>query len=120
MVTRWPRECSEKVDHPHHAGIWFNYGDVNRYDFWNNSDSIPKDKKGGYGTIVHKKIGKSGKKRLNHFKEQQQDWMNAISSSANRAALIHFRSYDLVRIIDRITTLTMGKGFVFMNDNKKV
>ena len=26
----------ERVDHPHHAGLWFNYGDVNGLDFWNN------------------------------------------------------------------------------------
>src|SRR5512135_449640 len=27
----------ERVDHPHHIGIWLNYGDVNGLDFWNNS-----------------------------------------------------------------------------------
>ena len=31
----------ERVDHPHHVGLWFNYGDVNGLDFWNNSDDIP-------------------------------------------------------------------------------
>ena len=30
----------ERVDHPHHAGMWFNYGNVNGFDFWNNSDAI--------------------------------------------------------------------------------
>ena len=25
----------ERVDHPHHAGIWFNYGNANGFDFWN-------------------------------------------------------------------------------------
>ena len=34
----------ERVDHPHHMGHWFNYGDVNGLDFWNNSDAIPKEK----------------------------------------------------------------------------
>ena len=35
----------ERVDHPHHVGLWFNYGDVNGLDFWNNSYAIsPKDK----------------------------------------------------------------------------
>ena len=32
----------ERVDHPHHVGLWFNYGNVNGYDFWNNSDAIPR------------------------------------------------------------------------------
>jgi hypothetical protein len=30
----------ERVDHPHHAGVWFNYGNVNGFDFWNNSEAI--------------------------------------------------------------------------------
>ena len=48
--------AGERVDHPHHIGIWFNYGDVNGLDFWNNSDAIPEDKKSGYGSIVHTEI----------------------------------------------------------------
>ena len=42
-VTRgYPLEPrpGERVDHPHHAGMWFNYGNVNGFDFWNNSDAI--------------------------------------------------------------------------------
>ncbi|HEY3388921.1 MAG TPA: DUF6807 family protein, partial [Prolixibacteraceae bacterium] len=27
--------AGERVDHPHHIGIWFNYGDVDGFDFWN-------------------------------------------------------------------------------------
>ena len=46
----------ERVDHPHHVGLWFNYGDVNGLDFWNNSDSIKAEKREHYGTIVHKEI----------------------------------------------------------------
>ena len=39
IVTRgFPLEprTGERVDHPHHAGFWLNYGDVNGVDFWNN------------------------------------------------------------------------------------
>src|SRR5262245_22458769 len=40
LVTRGfpmdPRP-GERVDHPHHVGLWFNYGDVDGVDFWNNS-----------------------------------------------------------------------------------
>src|SRR5258708_18530162 len=35
-VTRgYPLEPrpDERVDHPHHAGLWFNYGSVNGFDF---------------------------------------------------------------------------------------
>src|SRR6476619_4745428 len=47
VVTRgFPLEprAGERVDHPHQAGIWFNYGNVNGFDFWNNSADIkPED-----------------------------------------------------------------------------
>ncbi len=56
FVTRgWPMEprASERTDHPHHVGLWFNYGDVNGLDFWNNSTAIPAQKQMGYGRIQH-------------------------------------------------------------------
>jgi len=58
-----PRK-GERVDHPHHIGIWFNHGNVNGLDFWNNSSAIPAEKKDGYGHIVNQKIVRveSGKK----------------------------------------------------------
>src|SRR5437868_5778584 len=43
VVTRgYPLEPrpGERVDHPHHAGLWFNSGDVNGLDLWNNSTAI--------------------------------------------------------------------------------
>ena len=55
LVTRGfpldPRP-GERVDHPHHVGLWFNYGDVNGVDFWNNSDSLPKQEQAKMGRIV--------------------------------------------------------------------
>lgn len=44
VITRgYPLEhrAGERIDHPHHAGLWFNYENVNGIDFWNNSDAIP-------------------------------------------------------------------------------
>jgi len=46
----------ERVDHPHHAGLWFNYGNANGFDFWNNSDAIKPEEKHKYGTIRLEKI----------------------------------------------------------------
>ena len=48
--------AGERTDHPHHAGIWFNYESVNGLDFWNNSDAIPAERKPHYGSIEHKEI----------------------------------------------------------------
>src|ERR687898_1985219 len=65
LVTRGfpldPRK-GERGDHPHHVGLWFNHGDVNGLDFWNNSDAIKPDQAPKMGTILHKRIvdAKSG------------------------------------------------------------
>src|SRR5580692_7642961 len=58
-VTRgYPLEPrpGERVDHPHHAGMWFNYGNANGFDFWNNSDAIKPYSRAKMGTVVFKKI----------------------------------------------------------------
>ena len=46
----------ERTDHPHHVGMWFNFGDVNGLDFWNNSFAIPANEKHKYGTVRFVKI----------------------------------------------------------------
>jgi hypothetical protein len=58
-VTRgYPLEprTGERVDHPHHAGLWFNYGNVNGFDFWNNSDAIKAEDRHKMGSILQTKI----------------------------------------------------------------
>jgi hypothetical protein len=59
VITRaFPMEAKagERSDHPHHVGLWFNHGDVNGFDFWNNSEAIKPEEAKKYGTIVHKRI----------------------------------------------------------------
>jgi hypothetical protein len=46
----------ERVDHPHHAGLWFNYESVNGFDFWNNSEAIKPEDRAKMGTILHTEI----------------------------------------------------------------
>ena len=48
--------ANERVDHPHHIGLWFNYGDVNGLDFWNNDKSVAAARAARMGTIRHKRI----------------------------------------------------------------
>ena len=41
-VTRgWPLNPrpGERVDHPHHVGLWFTYESVNGLDFWNITEA---------------------------------------------------------------------------------
>ena len=59
FITRgWPVQprANERTDHPHHIGLWFNYGDVNGLDFWNNSTDIPAENRMGYGHISHASV----------------------------------------------------------------
>src|SRR6478672_6850132 len=46
----------ERIDHPHHAGLWFNYGNVNSFDFWNNSTAIKPEDAPKMGNIFHRTI----------------------------------------------------------------
>ena len=58
-VTRgypFAMRSGERVDHPHHAGLWFNYGNVNGFDFWNNSDAIKPADRPKYGAITHDRV----------------------------------------------------------------
>lgn len=46
----------ERTDHPHHVGLWLNFGDVNGLDFWNNSFAIAPENKHRYGSIKLREI----------------------------------------------------------------
>ena len=46
----------ERVDHPHHAGLWFNYAKVNNFDFWNNSEAIKPADRPKMGSVRFDKI----------------------------------------------------------------
>jgi len=112
--------AGERVDHPHHIGIWFNYGDVNGLDFWNNSDAIAADKKSGYGSIVHTDILSTRESREGAELEVAADWV----ASDGRILLKEttrfiFSSVGEKRVIDRITTLTAEGQAVSFTDNKE-
>ena len=46
----------ERVDHPHHVGLWFSYGNVNGVDFWNNSTAVSAEAQARMGTTLHRRI----------------------------------------------------------------
>jgi hypothetical protein len=110
----------ERVDHPHHIGLWFNYGDVNGLDFWNNSDAIPEDKKNGYGTIVHTEISGTRESAEGAELEVGMDWIapdgRILLKESTRFV---FSSVGEKRIIDRITTLQAHGQDVSFTDNKE-
>lgn len=66
-ITRgFPRapRAFESTDHPHHVGLWFNFGNVNKLDFWNNSFAIPAERKPAYGSVVFDKIVSAKDRKL--------------------------------------------------------
>ena len=109
----------ERFDHPHHVGLWFNHGDVNGLDFWNNSNDIPADRAPKMGTIRHKRVieTKSGADRGELAVEM--DWLTADGTAILRETTrFVFRGGDS-RSIDRITTLTALDRQVVFRDNKE-
>jgi hypothetical protein len=113
-----PRK-GERVDHPHQIGIWFNHGNVNGLDFWNNSSAIPSDKKDSYGHIVVQKITKaeSGKKGV---LEVTADWKdNQGNTLLVENTRYVFSGDKSSRTVDHITTLTAVSGPVVFADNKE-
>lgn len=110
----------ERVDHPHHVGLWFNYGDVNGLDFWNNSSAIPADKKHAYGSIIHKSIQKVSSGKDKGELEVTMDWVDQqgkVLLKENTTFI--FKGTDDTRMIDRITKLTAQDENVSMKDNKE-
>ena len=120
MITRGfplqPRPF-ERTDHPHHVGMWFNFGDVNGLDFWNNSFAIPAAEKPKYGKIAFDKIislnSKSGKLIVS------ANWMDINKHVLlNEQTSYVFSGKGNTRIIERITQLT-AKNQVTFTENKE-
>jgi hypothetical protein len=119
-----PRE-GERVDHPHHVGIWFNYGDVNGFDFWNNSFAVPEEDKIKYGKIVHREVLQATSKEEVGILKVTMDWMVQHDALLPAVSLLkeetrfEFRGDEQTRTIDRITTLTANTEDVVFTDNKE-
>lgn len=113
-----PRK-GERVDHPHHIGLWFNHGNVNNLDFWNNSSAIPANKKDSYGHIVHQQIVKaeSGKKGI---LEVVMNWDDNKGNTLLRENTRYIFSGDKKsRTIDHISSLTAINGPVTIGESKE-
>jgi hypothetical protein len=110
---------NERIDHPHQVGLWFNFGDVNGLDFWNNSYAIPADQKSKYGSIKHREIleAKSGQKE--GVLVTSSDWVDyaGIILLKDKTTYV-FSGEGNRRIIRRTTVLTAQVPVVF-TDNKE-
>jgi len=110
----------ERVDHPHHVGVWLNYGNVNGLDFWNNSYAIPEENRDQYGTIFHRKILKCEGGEDSGTLEVLADWKSpdGIVLLEEHTKFI-FSEYEGSWLIDRITTLSSKELEVSFEDNKE-
>lgn len=123
FITRgWPLDPreGERVDHPHHVGMWFNYGDVNGLDFWNNSTDIPAEKKNGYGVIKHRNVTKMSGGDDKAELSVTMDWQKPDGTNLLRedTRFVFSGSGDMLTI-ERITKLTALKEDVSFKDNKE-
>jgi hypothetical protein len=123
LVTRGfpldPRP-GERVDHPHHVGLWFNYGDVNGVDFWNNSEALPAEQQAAMGRILHRRVvaarGGAGEGEL----VVECDWRMPDGSVAlsERTRFVFHATADS-RSIERTSELRAGERPVRFADNKE-
>ena len=123
LVTRgFPLDSrpGERVDHPHHVGLWLNHGNVNGLDFWNNSDAIPAEQAPKMGTIFHRRIveAKSGADKGTLTVETA--WMAPGDKQLlKETTTFTFRGGADSRTIDRVTTLTALDEKVVFKDSKE-
>lgn len=109
IITRgFPLEAQpgERIDHPHHAGLWLNYENVNGLDFWNNSDAIKPQDAPKMGHIVQRRIvaQKSGAEGELEVATEWQAFDGKILLTEDTRFV--FQGGTDSRTIDRITTLT--------------
>jgi hypothetical protein len=123
VVTRgYPLEPrpGERVDHPHHVGLWLNHGDVNGLDFWNNSDAIPAERAARYGTILHRRVKRARSGRGQAQLEVAMDWVTPEGKTLVREdATFVFRAAPGMRSVDRVTTLMAHGERVVFKDSKE-
>jgi hypothetical protein len=124
LVTRGfpldPRP-GERVDHPHHVGLWFSYGDVNGVDFWNNSAALPPAEQARMGTIVHRSIERAVSGKGKGELEVVMDWVmpDGMVALRERTQFVFHALGPNARAIDRVTTLTTSDTRVILADNKE-
>src|SRR5256712_12594762 len=123
IVTRgFPLEPrpGERVDHPHHAGFWLNYGNVNGVDFWNNSVALPPEQQKKMGTVVLRRISRATGGKDRGELEVETEWVMPDGLPILREVTTFvFRAAPNLRTIDRITTLTALDKRVLFHDDKE-
>jgi len=117
LTRGFPPRPGERVDHPHHVGLWFNYARVNNFDFWNNSEAIKPENQAKMGTIVFDKL-------LSTRSGQNQGELSALSTWIDgkdhpileETTRFVFTTSKGARVIDRMATLKSLDHVVFEDE----
>jgi hypothetical protein len=118
-ITRnYPMEMTEGEtrDHPHHRGLWFTHGDVNKVDFWINEEP----RRPHYGIITKGKVleAKGGKQK--GVIKASCEWQSPASEPLlTETRGMTFYSAKDVRTIDFDVTFTALAGKVVFGDTKE-
>ena len=117
-----PRE-GERVDHPHQAGVWFTFGDVNGYDFWANSYATKAEDKSRKGRVLHRGVKRAESREALGVLEIAADWQvpseDGWFTVLQENTVFEFSGDESTRTIDRITRLTAQEDEVIFGDNKE-
>lgn len=107
----------ERTDHPHHVGLWFNFGDINGLDFWNNSFAVKPEDKHKYGTIKFDKIVSMSNEEgelITNAKWEDNDGNVLLDEETT----FYFSGENDLRTIQRTTKLTAVKDVVFSGNKE--
>jgi hypothetical protein len=114
------KRAGERVDHPHHIGMWLNYGNVNGLDYWNNSDAIPPQRQNQMGVIRNNAIEKLESGAGKGMLQVSMNWLKPDGSVLLKEdAIFDFYAAKNLRIIDRFSTLTALDERVSFKDDKE-
>jgi hypothetical protein len=112
-----PRE-GERNDHLHQVGAWFNYGNVNGFDFWGNGSTGKKSENGG--VIKHLGVDQAKDGEGEGILAVKASWQDPSGKELlEEKTEFHFIVNGNILIIDRITTLTATGQSVSMKDTKE-
>lgn len=108
----------DKVDHPHHVGLWLNYGEVNGADFWGNPGGFGKQNPARHGRIAHRKILEAKGGDVGRL-QVAADWVMPDGSVVlEETTAFAFAPLPDGRLIERTTTLR-AKTAVAFKDTKE-
>ena len=105
--------AGERADHPHHIGMWMNYGDVNGIDYWGHSEATPEDRKAFSGIIRHQEVVEAKADDAQGTIRVKTKWEAGGRTQITEDIEFHFMDKGKIRIIDWISTLTAQEDILF-------